>query len=102
MVMNIADALSAYKQGGGVGKALGSTGETGGAGSFSETLNSFANDAVKSLKEGEQAATSSATGKTDIASVVAAMNNAELMLDTVVGIRDKVIAAYQDIIHTAI
>jgi len=60
-------------------------------------LKGFANDAVKSVQEGEKAATAGATGKADIASVVTAISNAELMLQTVVTIRDKVITAYQDI-----
>ena len=43
-----------------------------------------------------------ATGKANIASVVTAISNAELMLQTVVTIRDKVISAYQDITKTSI
>jgi flagellar hook-basal body complex protein FliE len=97
--MNIADALSAYKQGGGsaAGKAASTTDEVGSGGSFSDTLKGFVNDSVKSIEEGEKAATAGATGKADIASVVTAISNAELMLQTVVTIRDKVISAYQDI-----
>ncbi|HEU0117024.1 MAG TPA: flagellar hook-basal body complex protein FliE [Alphaproteobacteria bacterium] len=101
MVMNIADALSAYRQGGGSAKTALTT-ETSGGESFSDTLKNFTSDAVKSLEEGEKAATAGATGKADIASVVTAINNAELMLQTVVTIRDKVISAYQDITKTAI
>lgn len=104
MVMNVADALAAYRQGGGAaGKAsaAGGVSEAGGA-SFSETLKDFASDAVKSLEEGEKASAAAAEGKANIASVVTAISNAELMLQTVVTIRDKVIAAYQDITKTAI
>ena len=43
-----------------------------------------------------------ATGKADLASVVTAVENAGLMLQTVVSIRDKVISAYQSITQTAI
>jgi flagellar hook-basal body complex protein FliE len=101
--MNIADALSAYKQSGGgaTGASLNESAASG-AGSFSDTLKSFAGDAVDSLKQGEQAATAGATGKADLTSIVTAISNAELMLQTVVTIRDKVIAAYQDISKTAI
>lgn len=102
MVMNIADALSAYTKGGGGASKAGLTTETSGGESFSDTLKNFTSDAVKSLEEGEKAATAGATGKADIASVVTAINNAELMLQTVVTIRDKVISAYQDITKTAI
>ncbi|MFY9289037.1 MAG: flagellar hook-basal body complex protein FliE [Alphaproteobacteria bacterium] len=104
MVMNVADALAAYRQGGGAGagKAASNLIETGAGGSFSDTLKTYATDAIKALEEGEKAGIASATGKADLASVVTAINNAELMLQTVVTIRDKVIAAYQDIIKTPI
>lgn len=102
MVLNIADALSAYRQGGGTSaSAVETTGEAG-TGSFAETLKGFVGDTVSSLQDGEKAATSAATGKADLASIVTAIGKAELMLQTVVTIRDKVIAAYQDISKTAI
>ncbi len=100
MVMNVADALSAYKQSGGMsGKGAS---EVADGGSFSDVLKNFAGDAINSLETGEKAAASAAAGKADIASVVTAISDAELMLQTVVTIRDKVIAAYQDITKTAI
>jgi flagellar hook-basal body complex protein FliE len=103
MVMNIADALAAYRQNGGTTpKGAGALSETQGGESFADALKGFANDAVGAIKEGEKAATAGATGKADLASVVTAINNAELMLQTVVTIRDKVISAYQAIVQEAI
>jgi flagellar hook-basal body complex protein FliE len=103
MVMNIADALAAYRQGGGaIAKTGGAVADAEGGASFSDTLKNFASDAVGSLQEGEKAAAGGATGKADLVSVVTAIGNAELMLQTVVTIRDKVIAAYQDITKTPI
>jgi flagellar hook-basal body complex protein FliE len=103
MVLNVADALAAYKQGGGLsgGSAGGAATEAGGGG-FADSLKQFMGDAVDAVKKGEQAAAAGATGKADIASVVTAINEAQLMLQTVVTIRDKVIAAYQSITQTAI
>jgi len=101
MVMNVADALAAYKQGGNLAGKAGASDVAGGE-SFSDVLKNFAGDAAKSLEGGEKAAMAGATGKADIASVVTAISDAELMLQTVVTIRDKVIAAYQDITKTAI
>ena len=104
MVMNVADAVSAYKSGSGLsigGASAASPVSTGGE-SFSDALGKFTSDAVGSLKEGEKAAADGATGKASIASVVTAISNAELMLQTVVTIRDKVIAAYQDISKTQV
>lgn len=102
MVLNIGNALAAYRQTGGDAEKATSVADLGSGSTFSDTLKNFAGDAVKSLESGEKAATSAATGKADIASVVTAINSAELMLQTVVTIRDKVIAAYQDITKTAI
>ena len=101
MVMNIADALSAYRQsGGGLGKGM-DVADSGGE-SFADALKGFANDALGAIKDGEKAATAGATGKADLTSVVTAVNNAELMLQTVTAIRDKVISAYQSIIQTQV
>src|SRR5580704_1957048 len=102
MVMNIADALTAYRQGGTGGSGgAGSTGSTGGE-SFADALKGFASDTVDTLKDGEKAANASVSGKADLTSVVTAVNNAELMLQTVTAIRDKVISAYQSIIQEQI
>jgi flagellar hook-basal body complex protein FliE len=103
MAVNIAEILNAYRQpGSGVTKTLGPTANAGGGSSFADALKGFANDAVDTLKEGEKAAISGATGKADLTSVVTAINNAELMLQTVTAIRDKVITAYQSIVQTAV
>jgi flagellar hook-basal body complex protein FliE len=103
-MVNIADALSAYRQSTGNANLLGgaaSTNEAGGQ-SFADALKGFANDAVDTIKDGEKAALQGATGKADLASVVTAINNAEMMLQKVVTIRDKVIQAYQSIMQTAV
>jgi flagellar hook-basal body complex protein FliE len=41
-------------------------------------------------------------GKADIVDVVNAVNQAELTLDTVVAVRDKVVSAYQSILNMPI
>ncbi len=104
MVMNVIDALSAYRQSGGAGQSLGSAAApaAGKGESFGDVLKDFAGDTVQALKDGEKATADAATGKADLASVVTAISNAELMLQTAITIRDKVIAAYQDITKTSI
>ena len=103
MVLNIANALSAYRQGSGTSAGLaGTNSDTTAAGNFTDTLKSFMGDTVSALNEGEKAATSAASGKGDLATIVTAIGKAEQMLQTVVTIRDKVISAYQDISKTAI
>jgi flagellar hook-basal body complex protein FliE len=81
-----------------------STGATSGtsASSFGDFLTGALKDAVGTMKAGEQAAGQQVTGQGDIVNVVNAVNQAELSLDTVVAVRDKVIQAYQSIMQMPI
>ena len=71
-------------------------------GSFSDALASAVKDATGTLHAGEAAAAQGATGKGDVVQVVNAVTAAELTLETVVAIRDKVISAYQTIMQMPI
>lgn len=104
MIPNITDALAAYRQGGGLASSTdtASSDKAGSSGSFGDMLKNFAGDTVQSLEGSEKAAAAGAVGKADLASVVTAISKAELMLQTVVTIRDKVISAYTDITKTSI
>src|ERR1700733_11579742 len=64
---------------------------------FSDFLTGAIKDSISAIGQGEQAATSQVTGKSNIVDVVNSVNSAELTLDTVVAVRDKVVAAYQSI-----
>jgi flagellar hook-basal body complex protein FliE len=70
--------------------------------SFGDFLSGAVKDAIGTLKGGEQMAVKGAAGQADIVNVVNAVNQAELTLDTVVAVRDKVIAAYQSIMQMPI
>ena len=99
MVMNIANALAAYKQS--AGNAMpgaSAVAETEGTG-FSDTLKGFLGDAIDSLKQAEQAAGAGTAGKANLQEVIIAVSNAEIMMQTVTVLRDKVISAYQEIIR---
>jgi flagellar hook-basal body complex protein FliE len=102
MVMNIASALAAYRQPMQAGLTSGGGASDSGAASFSDTLKSFMGDAVKSLKDSEQATQAAATGKANLQEVVVAVSNAEVMMQTVSTIRDKIVSAYQEIMRTSI
>lgn len=69
------------------------------SGGFGDFLNGALKDAVGTMKAGEQAAAQQAAGQGDIVNVVNAVNKAEITLDTVVAVRDKVIQAYQSIMQ---
>ncbi len=106
MVMNIANALSAYRQSG-AGNGIDAVAGTGsvpdnGTGSFLDTVKGFMGDTMGALQESDKAANNAVAGKGDLATIVTAIGKAEQMLTTVVAIRDKVISAYQDISKTAI
>ena len=98
---SISDALSAYAN---VAKSFGDTAsttsgsETTGSGSdFAAMLRTGAQSAIDSGKRSEELSKQAITGKADIPEVVAAVSNAELTLQTVVAVRDKVVSAYNDI-----
>ena len=87
----------------GTGAATGAQSTAAPAGTgFGDFLSGALKDAVGNIKAGEQMATQQATGKADIVNVVSAVNQAELTLDTVVAVRDKVIQAYQSIMQMPI
>ena len=71
-------------------------------GSFSDFLSGAVKDSINSISQGEQAATAQVAGKANIVDVVNSVNSAELTLDTVVAVRDKVVAAYQSIMQMPI
>lgn len=67
--------------------------------SFADFLSGTLQNAVQTMQTGEQMAAKQVAGQADVVDVVNAVNNAELTLDTVVAVRDKVIAAYQSIMQ---
>ncbi|MBR9973166.1 flagellar hook-basal body complex protein FliE [Magnetospirillum sp. J10] len=69
---------------------------------FASVLKDAAKMSVGALKEAEQQSAAAIAGKADIREVVAAVNNAELTLETVVTVRDKVINAYNEILRMPI
>src|SRR5262245_15759018 len=76
--------------------------ENAGRASFDTALADALHNAVGTMRTGEAASAQGATGQGDLVSVVNAVNAAELTLETVVAIRDRVIAAYQDIMKMPI
>lgn len=99
-----AAAAAAYRAAAQVGKAQGVTtaAAASGAGSFSDFLSSAMKDSIATMKQGETMAAKQVTGKADLVDVVTAVNAAEVTLDTVVAVRDKVISAYQTIMNMSI
>lgn len=71
-------------------------------GSFSNLVNDAVKSAADATKGAEAASLQALVAPTDLSSVVLAVSNAEVTLQTVVAVRDRVIQAYQDIIKMPI
>ena len=96
--LRIADTL-------GLGKVLGGGAEIGkakGGGGFGEMLTEALQDTVNAQKTAEATSAKAVNGKADVTEVVTAVTNAEVALDTVVAVRDRVISAYQEIMRMPI
>ena len=69
---------------------------------FASVLKDAARVAIGTAHEAESASLSAVAGKADIREVVAAVANAEMTLETVVNVRDKMINAYNEILRMSI
>ncbi|MBL4907997.1 MAG: flagellar hook-basal body complex protein FliE [Sneathiella sp.] len=94
-------ALSNINKGAGGGAAVGSD-EVATGPSFSELVKEAGTDAVKEGLNSEKVSLQSLTGDAGLADIVTAVSSAEVTLETVVSVRDRVIQAYQDIIKMPI
>jgi flagellar hook-basal body complex protein FliE len=99
-----AAAAAAYRAAAQIGAPAASAGAAPAAngGSFADFLSGAVKDSISTIKQGETMATKQAAGQANIVDVVNSVNAAELTLDTVVAVRDKVVAAYQSIMNMPI
>ncbi|WP_172330258.1 flagellar hook-basal body complex protein FliE [Mangrovicoccus sp. HB161399] len=67
-----------------------------------ESLETFARDFSETLQHADSAAKDAMMGKTDPQSMVEAMAQAQLAVETAVTLRDKVVEAYQEIMRMQI
>ncbi|MBI1778650.1 MAG: flagellar hook-basal body complex protein FliE [Proteobacteria bacterium] len=98
MVVDV-KALSAaipMKATGGVGAALG---HTAGGKDFATFVREAAESAIGTGKQAEKISIAGIAGKADLLDVVQAVSNAETTLSTVVAVRDKLVAAYQELMR---
>lgn len=104
MEMKVANAALAYAQA--LGRSLEGGAPAGGgqaAGtSFADLVTQATNQTLSSGTEAEKVTMQAVEQKSSLTDIAAAVTNAQVTLDTVVAVRDKVIAAYQDIIKMPI
>lgn len=70
--------------------------------SFSDMLKTTVQDSLDTMKAGEQMSAKAVTGEANLTDVVQAVTSAELTLQTVVAVRDRMISAYQEIMRMPI
>jgi flagellar hook-basal body complex protein FliE len=70
--------------------------------SFAQLVNNVIGQAVQSSRHAETEMAAQAKGKAELLDVVTAVSSAETSLQTVMAVRDQVIAAYQQIMSMQI
>jgi flagellar hook-basal body complex protein FliE len=70
--------------------------------SFGDMLKGVMNDAISSSRHAESQISAGVQGKADLVDVVTAISSAETSLETVMAVRDQVIAAYQQVMQMQI
>ncbi len=84
-----------------LGQAAGAADAAQGA-NFGDMLKGVLNDAVDSSRKAEQLMSAQVQGKANLVDVVMAVSSAQTNLQTVMAIRDQVIAAYQQVMQMQI
>jgi flagellar hook-basal body complex protein FliE len=101
MTVNFSNAIAAYANAG-KAQAPGLSGADGAGSSFGDLVKTATEGTIDALHKGEQATMQAATGKADLIQVTQAVNDAEVALQTVTAVRDKIVQAYQSIIQMPI
>jgi|APTNR8051073442_1049403.scaffolds.fasta_scaffold51425_2 flagellar hook-basal body complex protein FliE len=103
-VQAYAKALAAYgKAAAGASEApVGVVAETGSGSDFASLLNRAMDDTLSAGRATESLVTKAVTGGAELAEVVSAVAEAEVTLQSVVAVRDRVIEAYKEIMRMPI
>ncbi len=99
---NIANALAAYTNAARTGVVEKQPEDEPQSGGFADMVKSAAKSAVKMEQRSETQTLQAIDDRTDLNQVVTAVAEAELTLQTVIAIRDKVIDAYREILRMPI
>lgn len=97
MVEKIAGIPAPPSVGGGGTGATGATGKD-----FESFIQEAGTNAIDTMYKGENLAMQGITGDADLTDVVAAVASAESTLQTITGLRDKMMQAYQEILRMPI
>ena len=79
-----------------------STAVAGGGPSFQELLQGSAESVVESSEKSEMVSLQATVKQAELVDVISAVSSAEVALESVVAVRDRVVQAYQDILRMPI
>jgi len=102
MTVNPTEAINAFKRAQSLGTEGMSAPEAPKTGTFADMVNSASKDMLETGRAAEKATAAAIAGEADVTDVVMAVTNAETTLQTVVAVRDRVMAAYQEILRMPI
>lgn len=98
---NPAAAAGAYSSTAKIGISSDASKETG-KGGFGDMLKQVAVDSLNTMRHSEQMSAKAVTGEATLPDVVQAVNAADLTINTIVAIRDRLINAYTEIMRMPI
>ncbi len=101
-IQNISNAVSAYANAATKAAGTGIEPRDGGGGDFADLVKGAIQEAKAIGVRSEQLSISAVGNKADLNQVVTAVAEAELTLQTVTAVRDKVIEAYKQIVRMPI
>lgn len=104
MDISLSKAANAYKQASNIGTTAENLADTAApAGpNFSDMVSEGLENARSTGYKTEAVSTKAIVNKAELTDLVSSVTNAELTLNTVVAVRDKIIGAYQDILRMPI
>ena len=102
MAVNVIGAANAYASAAQTGSAPGMEARGNAGGGFADMVGKAMGEAIGTLRQSETASMKGVAREADLLDVVNAVSNAEVTLQTVVAVRDKVVSAYQEIMRMPI
>jgi len=100
MSLSTLQGLGAYQRT--LGRAVDKSSDSAPSVDFGRLVESLVADAGKATRAAETASLKAVAGKASLVDVVTSVQAAETQLESLVAVRDKVVAAYQDIMRMTI
>ncbi len=98
---NITDATNAYSSAlNQIKKAAGPEASPAAGGGFGDLLQQSLQSAIDAQHKSEKVSGQALAGKADMTDVLQAVTDAEMALNTVLALRDKVVQAYEQVMRT--